>query len=72
MVKLLNPAMTLTNIEGEHWLVGFDHDFGGGEHISLTVRVSKSRIPIQQIEREAFDRATELLQVVSSRIDPDT
>lgn len=71
-MELLNPTMTIQNVEGVHWLVSFEHDFGDGEHVSLTVKVLKSNVPASEIEREAFDRATELLQVVSRKIDPST
>ncbi len=67
-MQLLNPTMTIANAEGPHWLISFEHDFGGGEHIILTVKVLKSHHSLPEIEHEAFDRATKLLQVVSSRI----
>ena len=69
MSKLINPTFTIQNMDGPHWLVTFDHSFNDDEHISLTVKVSKSAKPVVQVEREAFDRATELLQVVSRNID---
>ena len=47
----------------------FEHDFNEDERVFLQVKVSKSNKPIVQIEREAFDRATELLQLVSRGID---
>lgn len=68
-MELLNPTMTVTNAEGVHWLVSFEHNFGNGEHIILTVKVLKSSNSLLEVEREAFDRATELLQVVSSKIE---
>ena len=69
MTKLINATFTIQNMEGPHWLVTFEHSFNEDEHISLTVKVSKSGKPVVQVEREAFDRATELLQVVSRNID---
>ena len=69
MSKLINPTFTIQNMDGPHWLVTFDHSFNDDERISLTVKVSKSAKPVVQVEREAFDRATELLQVVSRNID---
>ena len=69
MAALINPTFTIQNMEGPHWLVTFDHSFNGDERISLTVKVSKSEKPVVQVQREAFDRATELLQVVSRNID---
>lgn len=69
MPTLINPTLTVANAEGPHWLVSFEHDFGGGEHIVLTVKVLKSDQSLPQVEKEAFDRATELLQIVSRRFD---
>ncbi len=71
-MELINPGMTVQNAEGPHWLVGFEHDFGNGEHISLTVKVLKTNHPLIQVQREAFDRATELLQVISRAIPQGT
>jgi len=68
-MKLLNPTMTVTNLEGPHWLVSFEHWFNDEEHVVLSVKVMKSSHPLVQIEKEAFDRATELLQIVSRSID---
>jgi hypothetical protein len=68
-MELLNPRMTIQNAEGHHWLMSFEHDFNEHEHISLTVRVSKSDRPLIQVEKEAFERATEQLQLVSQRIE---
>ena len=69
MAKLINPKFTIQNLEGPDWLVTFEHDFNEDERVFLQVKVSKSNKPIVQIEREAFDRATELLQLVSRGID---
>jgi hypothetical protein len=68
-MELWNQAMTIQNAKGVHWLVSFEHDFGDGEHIVLTVKVLKSANSVLEVEREAFDRATELLQVVSRKIE---
>lgn len=68
-MKLLNPAMTITNTEGPHWLVSFEHDFGAGEMVALTVKVLKADRPLSVVQKDAFDRATELLQVVSRKLD---
>jgi hypothetical protein len=57
-----NPRMTITDAEGPHWLVSFDHDFGHGMHVALRVRVSKSEHPLGMLQEEAFDRASELLE----------
>ena len=67
-MELLNPRLTVANAEGPHWLVSFEHDFGNDEHIVLTVKVSKSEHSLVMVEQEAFDRATELLQIVSRKI----
>ena len=67
-MELINPRVTIDNADGPHWLVSFEHDFGNGEHIVLTVKVLKSDHPLVQVEKEAFDRATELLQIVSNSI----
>lgn len=69
LMKLLNPAMTINNAAGPHWLVSFEHDFGDGEMVMLTVKVLKTDRPLSVIQKDAFDRATELLQVVSRRLD---
>ena len=69
MAKLINPTFTIQNMEGPNWLVTFEHSFNDDEHISLTVKVAKSGKSVLQVEREAFDRATELLQVVLRKID---
>lgn len=68
-MKLWNPSMTIHNRDGHHWLVSFEHDFGDGETIALTVKVLKADRPLSVVQKDAFDRATELLQVVSRRLD---
>ena len=68
MTKLINPSFTVQNTEGPHWIVTFEHAFNEDERVFMQVKVSKSNAPIVQIEREAFDRATELLQLVSRSI----
>ena len=67
-MELLNPTMTVANAEGPHWLVSFEHHFGNGEHIVVTVKIGKSDHSLLIIEQEAFDRAVELLRVVSRKI----
>ena len=71
-MELMNPNMTIQNTDGPHWLVCFEHEFGDGERIVVSVKVLKSDHPLVQIQREAFDRATELLQIVSTGIQPST
>lgn len=68
-MKLINPTMTVANLEGPHWLVSFEHQFNEDEHIVLSVKVMKSSHSLVQIEKEAFDRATELLQIASRNMD---
>ena len=68
-MKLLMPTMAIRNAEGPHWLVSFDHDFGNGEMAALTVKVLKTDKPLSALQKEAFDRATELLQIVSRKLD---
>ena len=83
-MKLLTPAMAIRNAEGPHWYVSFEHDFGNGEMAALTVRVLKADKPLSALQKEAFDcsasprhtssrsgpsRATELLQIVSRKLD---
>ena len=68
-MKLLTPAMAIRNAEGPHWYVSFEHDFGNGEIAALTVKVLKTDKPLSALQKEAFDRATELLQIVSRKLD---
>lgn len=70
-MNLINPTMTIANAEGPHWLVSFAHNFGNGEHVVLSVKVLKSDQSLVHIEKEAFDRATELLKIVAGGIPSD-
>jgi hypothetical protein len=68
-MKLLNPSITINNMEGEHWLVTVAHDFGNGEVMTFTVQIQRTHGPIAEIQKEAWAQAARLLQLVTGSLE---
>lgn len=67
-MKLINPTITIQNMEGPDFAVTMVHSFSDIESISFTVRVSRSSQELGAVQKDAVERATELLQAVSNRL----
>lgn len=63
-MQTLNPKIVLQNLVGNEWLICIEHDFGSMEKFVLTVRVPKGDRALSAIKRDAFARATLLLNAL--------
>lgn len=68
-MELMSPGLSIQNAIGNHWLATFSHDFNEAESITFTVRVTKSDKSLPAVQLEAFDRAAELLRVISEQLE---
>lgn len=66
-MDLTNPRITIQNVEGGHWLVRFEHDFGNGEAVDITVKVPRSDMTMTQLTAQVYARAGSLLATLASR-----
>ena len=61
-MDLLNPTVTITNAEGDFWLVRFQHDFDAHQRLDFTVQIRKqTQQPLQEVIRAAFARLLEIV-----------
>lgn len=61
-MELLNPTITITNAEGDFWLVRFQHDFDAHQRLDFSVTIRKQREqPLQQVARLAWQRLAEMI-----------
>jgi len=67
-MKLINPTLTIQNMEGPDFAVTMVHSFNDIESISFTVRVPRSSQELGAVQKAAVERATELLQAVSNKL----
>lgn len=57
----MNPRITVQNLDGAHWLLRIEHDFGNGERIDVTTLVRKDpTATLAQLNDEALDRLLSL------------
>lgn len=61
-MELLNPTVTVTNAEGDFWLVRFQHEFDVHQRLDFTVQIRKqTQQPLQEVIRAAFARLLEIV-----------
>lgn len=54
-MELLNPTVTITNADGDFWLVRFQHEFDAHQRLDFTVQIHKQRqLPVLEAIRTAF------------------
>lgn len=54
-MELLNPTVTITNAEGDFWLVRFQHEFDAHQRLDFTVQIRKqTQQPVLGVIRLAF------------------
>lgn len=62
MDKVLNPVITITNLEGEQWLVGFRHEFDDLQVMDISVKIPKLReASVMDVTRTAMARLLEMI-----------
>lgn len=61
-MELLNPTVTITNAEGDFWLVAFHHEFDAHQRLDFSVQIHKQRDkPLLEVIRAAFARLDEMI-----------
>ncbi len=61
-MELLNPTITITNADGDFWLVRFQHEFDAHQRIDFTVQIHKQRQqPVLAVIQAAFARMGEMI-----------
>ena len=61
-MKVLNPRLTIQNVEGDQWVTTFEHQFGAEETIGFTVLTPKdSTLTVHAVNQAAIGRAIALL-----------
>lgn len=61
-MELLNPTVTVTNAEGDFWLVRFQHEFDAHQRLDFTVQIYKQTDkPLPEVIRAAFARLDEMI-----------
>lgn len=66
-MELLNPTMTVTNTDGEHWLVRMQHQFGDVERLDVTLLVPRSDQPLAQVQQQLLRLLQARLSAMTSR-----
>lgn len=62
MDRMLNPTITITNLEGEFWLVGFRHDFDDKQFMEIKVKIPKLlESSVLDVTRAALQRLQEMI-----------
>lgn len=62
MERTLNPTITITNLEGELWLVGFRHEFDDTQFMEIRVKIPKLReSSVLDVTRAALQRLQEMI-----------
>lgn len=64
----LNPRITIQNAEGDHLYVRFEHDFGNGERIDVTVAIPRADHSLTQVHLQASARLQTLLDTLDFRV----
>lgn len=67
-MKLMNPTLTIQNMEGPHLAVTMSHNFDDIETITFTMKVPRGVQEIGALQKAAVDRAVELLQTISNKL----
>lgn len=61
-MELLNPTITITNMEGDFWLVGFRHQFDEHQVMDVRVKIPKMReSSVLAVTQAALARLQEML-----------
>lgn len=66
-MNTLNPTITIQNLEGDHWLVRYQHDFCNGETLDCTVKIAKNNSPISDTSARALRRIAELAEHLAAK-----
>lgn len=70
MERTLNPTITITNLEGEFWLVGFRHEFDAQQFMEISVKIQKMRdSSVLDVTRAALQRLQEMIPTLYLRKD---
>lgn len=61
-MELLNPTVTVTNADGDFWLVRFQHEFDAHQRLDFTVQIRKqTQLPLIGVIQAAFSRLQEMI-----------
>lgn len=61
-MELMNPTVTVTNAEGDFWLVAFHHEFDAHQRLDFSVQIHKQRDkPLLEVIRAAFLQLDEMI-----------
>lgn len=61
-MELLNPTVTVTNAEGDLWLVRFQHEFDAHQRLDFSVTIRKQTDkPMLDVIRAAVARLQEMI-----------
>lgn len=64
-MQLLNPRLCIQNVEGNHWLINFEHQFNPEENIAFTLLIPKSKTQtVESLSQTSIVRAIEVLTIL--------
>ena len=69
-MELLNPTITISNTDRGVYQVRFQHDFGNGEVLDITVQIPRQNHTLGQVSLAALDRAVELARLITPQDPP--
>ena len=62
-MELIQPTITITNAEGDFWLVRIEHRFDAHQRLDITVQIRKMpTAPLHDVARAALARMDEMLR----------
>lgn len=64
----LNPRITIQNAEGTQLFVRFEHDFGNGERIDVTMAIPKGDHSLSRVHLQVSQRLQGLLDSLDFRV----